>query len=110
MTNLSVIYGVEDEKIAKLLSLESSDFFSAEEKAALTVAFKAAEVPNRVDETDFLELKQHFSDEQIVEIVGTIALFGFLNRWNDTMATQVEMLPSEVTEQRLAGWSQGKHA
>jgi hypothetical protein len=27
---------------------------------------------------------------ELVEIVATVALFGYLNRWNDTMATDLE--------------------
>ena len=34
-------------------------------------------------------------ERQIVQIVGVISLFGFLNRWNDTVATQLESAPSE---------------
>ena len=60
----------------------------------------------------FALLKKHWTEEQIVEIVGVIAVFGFLNRWNDTMATPLEDEPIEVGEKFLAprGWSAGKHA
>jgi len=60
----------------------------------------------------FVELKKHWTEEQIVELVGVIAVFGFLNRWNDTMATPLEDEPIEVGERLLAkrGWSVGKHA
>lgn len=109
MTNLSSIYNVSNEKIADLLDYQDSEKFSAEEKAALTIAFKAAGVPNEVEESDFDILKQHYDDGQIVEIVATIGLFGFLNRWNDTMATQVEMVPSNVTKRILTDWEEGKH-
>jgi len=56
-------------------------------------------------------LKRHFDDGQIVEIVATIALFGYLNRWNDTMATDLEAHPAKVAERTLgeAGWEAGKH-
>ncbi len=59
----------------------------------------------------FLALRKHWSEEQIVEIVGVIAVFGFLNRWNDTMATPLEEEPVAVGETFLAahGWSVGKH-
>ena len=35
-------------------------------------------------------LHEHWDDGEIVEILGVIALFGFLNRWNDSMATSLE--------------------
>ena len=59
----------------------------------------------------FLELRKHFSDEQVVEIVGVIAVFGFLNRWNDTFATPLEDEPLEFGKKHLAphGWEAGKH-
>jgi hypothetical protein len=40
-----------------------------------------------------------------------IALFGFLNRWNDTMATPLEDEPIAVGERYLkrGGWTAGKH-
>lgn len=40
-----------------------------------------------------------------------IALFGYLNRWNDTMATSLEDYPASVAERTIAGggWQAGKH-
>ena len=55
---------------------------------------------------------KHFSDDEIVEIVAVIAMFGWLNRWNDTMATELEAPPLAFAEQYLAGrgWTPGRHA
>jgi hypothetical protein len=44
---------------------------------------------------------QALGDEQVVEIVGVIAMFGFLNRWNDTLATPLEDEPLEFAEKHL---------
>jgi alkylhydroperoxidase family enzyme len=41
------------------------------------------------------QLKKYFSKKQIIDIVSMIALFGFLNRWNDTLNTDLEPLFSE---------------
>ncbi len=109
MTNLSAIYNVPDEKIASLLSFEDSDLFTEAEKAAINLAFKSASTPSQADKSDFDLLKAHYSEGEIVELVGTVSLFGYLNRWNDTMATQVEMVPSNVTKRVLNDWDQGKH-
>ena len=70
-----------------------------------------AAIPNAATDEMFIELKKHWSEEQIVEIVGVISMFGFLNRWNDTLATPLEDEPIEVGEKFLAGhgWSVGKH-
>jgi hypothetical protein len=41
-----------------------------------------------------------------------ITLFGFLNRFNDTMATELEGSPIAAGQRFLAerGWTVGKHA
>jgi uncharacterized peroxidase-related enzyme len=112
MANLSSIYRAEDEKIRRVWEFESSPLFSERERAALRLAWKAATVPNQATAADFEELRKHFDDGQIVEIVATIALFGYLNRWNDTMATDLEDHPQRVAERAIApaGWTPGKHA
>jgi len=111
MTNLSSIYSAPDEKIAAIWEFETSDLFSEAERAAITIGIKGGTVPNDVSAEDFDELKKHYDEEQIVEIVATVALFGYLNRWNDTMATQLEPLAVEVAERAVGekGWTAGKH-
>lgn len=111
MANLSSIYRASDEKIRAVWSFETSELFSAAERAALRLAFKASIVPNETGADDFAELRRYFDDGQIVEIVASIALFGYLNRWNDTMATDLEEHPGRVAERAIApvGWQAGKH-
>ena len=79
--------------------------------AALDLAYKAAQVPNAATEKEFDALKPHFSESEIVEIVAAIALFGYLNRWNDSMGSALEDLPIQAGEQHLqeTGWEVGKH-
>ena len=112
MSNLSAIYEASAEKIAGVWEWESSDLFSPAEKAALTLAYNASLVPNQATENHFAELGKYFDDDQVVEIVGTIALFGYLNRWNDTMATELEEFAAKRAETLLStvGWDAGKHA
>ena len=104
--------GVSSEKENALWEYETSPLFSPAERAALRVAQGAAQVPNAVTDTDFAELKKHYSEAQIVDIVAVIALFGFLIRFNDTMATELETSPAEAGRRYLAerGWTVGKHA
>jgi uncharacterized peroxidase-related enzyme len=104
--------GIAAEKENALWEFATSPLFSAAERAALRVAQGAAQVPNAVTDADFAELQKHYSDAQIVDIVAVIALFGFLNRFNDTMATQLESSPIEAGKRYLAerGWTVGKHA
>jgi len=110
MTNLASIYNVSDEKIAALLGFEESKLFSDAEKAAINLAFRSASQPNEARQSDFDRLKEHYTEGEIVELVGTAALFGYLNRWNDTMATQVEMIPADLTKRVFKNWDEGKHS
>ena len=99
--------GVNSEKIAEILKFKESDQFSSSEKAALDLAFAAGVTPNASNKEHFIELKKYFSDEAIIDIVAVIALFGFLNRWNDTLDTKLEDVPKEFVEKELRplGWN-----
>ena len=103
--------GVSEKKIAQVWSYQQSDLFSKAEQAALDLALAAGQVPNAVTEVHFTALKAHYSDRQIVEIVAVISLFGFLNRWNDTMATTLEEAPTAFAKAAFAAsdWEAGKH-
>ncbi|WP_076420244.1 carboxymuconolactone decarboxylase family protein [Colwellia sp. UCD-KL20] len=109
MANLSSIYEASDEKIAAIWEFETSDLFSDAERAAITLAMKAGTLPNEASQEDFDKLAKYFDEGQIVEIVASVALFGYLNRWNDTMATQLEEYPKEVTKRAVDGFEEGKH-
>ena len=111
MANLSSLYKASDKKIAAVWEFETSDLFSEAERAALRLALHASLLPNEASEADFQALKRHFDEGEIVEIVATIALFGYLNRWNDTMATDLEAHPAKVAGRTLGqtGWEAGKH-
>src|SRR5262245_18198135 len=103
--------GVDQRKLDAVWSYQTSPLFSAAERAALDLAVAAGCVPNAVTDEMFMELRKHWSDEQVVEIVGVIVMFGFLNRWNETFATPLGEGPLECGEKHLArqGWDAGKH-
>jgi AhpD family alkylhydroperoxidase len=103
--------GVDPTKLAELWSFETSHYFDDAERAALRLALHAGQHPNTVTDTDFDECRRYYTDDQITAIVAVCALFGFLNRWNDTMATTLEPTPHAVANQVLApqGWAPGKH-
>lgn len=99
--------GVSPEKIAEILKYKESDQFIESEKAALDLAFAAGVTPNASKKDHFVELQKYFSDEAIIDIVAVIALFGFLNRWNDTLGTVLEDVPKGFVEDKLKplGWN-----
>jgi len=90
--------GIDEAKITVAWDYETSDLFTEAERAALRVAQGAGVSPNAVTDAEFADLKNHFSDDEIVEIVSVISMFGFLNRWNATMATEIEDEPGMFFE------------
>ncbi len=105
------IHGIEQEKLDAIWDYQSSPLYSDAERMALDYALAAGAVPNAVDEKLMTGMREHWSDDQIVEILGAICLYGFLNRWNDSMATALESSPKAMGERVLAsgGWTGGKH-
>jgi len=104
-------FGVSEEKLAAVWTYASSSLYDDRERAALDFALAAAAQPNAVTDELFARLRTHWSDTQIVEILGVVALFGFLNRWNDSLATPLEVAPAAVAEKAIGsrGWTPGKH-
>jgi uncharacterized peroxidase-related enzyme len=104
-------FGVDDKKLAAVWDYQTSPLYSSAERVTLDFAVAAASVPNAVTDAMFVELRKYWTEEQIVEIVGVISVFGFLNRWNDTLATPLEEEPIEIGEKYLTrgGWRPGKH-
>ena len=103
--------GIDDAKLDAVIDYRSSALYNDAERVALEFAEAAASQPNAVTDELMARLKQHWSDEQIVEFAGAVSLNGFLNRWNDTIAPALEAEPIEFGEHYLArhGWSVGKH-
>jgi alkylhydroperoxidase family enzyme len=104
-------FGISAEKLAAVTDAAESPLFSRAERAALRVGAAAGAVPNAVTDEMFAELREHWSEAQIIEIVGVIAATGFVNRWNSTMLTPLEDEPADVGRNHLAqhGWSPGRH-
>lgn len=104
-------YGAADEQMENVWSYQTHPAFSAAERAALDFAVAASVVPNSVDETISAALRKYWDEGEIVEILGVVALFGYLNRWNDSMGTVLEDPATASGKQWLGeeGWTAGKH-
>lgn len=103
--------GVPDEKFQALWSYQTSSLFSDAERAALDLAFAAGVAPNVVEPENYVELRKHYADDQIIELLAVIAISGFLNRWNDTIGTVTDQESIEFADRTLSpvGWEPGKH-
>jgi uncharacterized peroxidase-related enzyme len=104
-------YGAEQEQLDNIWEYRTHPAFSEAERVALDFSLAASSVPNAVDQTIKNGLYEHFNEGEIVEMLGVIALFGYLNRWNDSMGTSIEDGAVESGEHYLGkhGWNKGKH-
>ena len=104
-------FGADEDRLKDAWNYENSDHFTDAEKAALKYAHAAASIPNAVDDEIATKLHKHWEDDDIVEITAVIALFGYLNRWNDSMGSALEDLPIDAGNKYLdkTDWEIGKH-
>ena len=104
-------YSAEQEQMDNIWDYKTHASFSLAERAALDFALSASIIPNSVDDKIAENLRNYWDDGEIVEILGVVSLFGYLNRWNDSMGTEMEEGAIESGEIHLAakGWNTGKH-
>ena len=104
-------YGAEQEQLDNIWEYRTHAAFSEAERIALDFSLAASSVPNMVDENIKKRLYEYWNEGEVVEMLGVIALFGYLNRWNDSMGTSIEDGAVESGEQYLGkhGWNKGKH-
>lgn len=104
-------YGSEQDKLNHIWEYDTYPAFTDAERAVFDFAIAASQVPNAVTDEIADNLRKHWDDGEIVEILGVVALFGYLNRWNDSMGTQLEKPAADDGEKILGknGWNIGKH-
>ncbi|MDB4114311.1 carboxymuconolactone decarboxylase family protein [Flavobacteriaceae bacterium] len=104
-------YGAEKEQLDNIWDYRTHEAFSEAERAALDFSLQASQVPNTVDAEIKQRLYTYWDEGEIVEMLGVISLFGYLNRWNDSMGTTIEEGAVQSGKQHLGkyGWEEGKH-
>jgi uncharacterized peroxidase-related enzyme len=77
-------------------ALKSGDYsrFAEKEQAALAYAEKLTRSPHDVDDSDFVTLKKHFSDAEIVDLHLLTGLVNLTNRFTDPLGLDLE-IPEE---------------
>ena len=105
-------YDATKDQLFNIWNYQTHPSFNEAERAALDFALASSVIPNAVNDEIATRLRNFWNEGEIVEMLGVIALFGFLNRWNDSMGTEMEKGAIESGEQLLAqqGWTVGKHA
>ncbi|SDS36725.1 carboxymuconolactone decarboxylase family protein [Winogradskyella sediminis] len=104
-------YGAEQEQLDNIWEYRTHSAFNNAERAALDFSLAASQVPNAVNTEIKQRLYQYWDEGEIVEMLGVISLFGYLNRWNDSMGTTIEEGAVESGNQYLGkhGFTVGKH-
>lgn len=104
-------YGATEEQLHHIWEYQTHPAFNEAERAALDFAVAASSIPNGVHDDLAQRLRLYWDEGEIVEITGVVALFGYLNRWNDSMGTTIEPGAIESGEHYLTdhAWTGGKH-
>jgi len=104
-------YGAEQKQLDNIWEYRTHPAFNEAERAALDFSLAASQVPNNVNADIKKRLYEHWDEGEIVEMLGVISLFGYLNRWNDSMGTSIEEGAVESGNKYLGkyGYEVGKH-
>lgn len=81
-------------KLAALPDYGRNPLFTTEEKRALAIATAGSALPVADTRAAFEEAKQVFNDDGLIEIVSVASAFGWFNRWNSLMRTELEAVPA----------------
>lgn len=103
--------GIPLEKIQGLWSFETSELFSDRERAALQLGLAAGVTPNEVTAEHHRALREHFTDAEARTLIAAVSLGGFMNRYNDTLATVTDAESRDWAQTHLSGigWNIDKH-
>ena len=86
------------EKLGEVLAWRDSKLFSPMERAALEYAERITTTGQKVDDALFAELKQHFTDAEIVELTAAIAMENFRSKFNPPLGIEAQgfcMVPTK---------------
>jgi len=84
-TILARSLGWSDEQLAHLSEWSERGDFTPAEKAALCLAETVTRDAHAVTDEQFTELRAHYSEGEIVELLCAIGLFNYFNRFNDAL-------------------------
>lgn len=103
--------GVNTKRIQAIWEYKTSNLFTKAERAAFDFILAASVLPNQTTPEHFENLRKYYSELQIIEILAVNCLAGWLNRWNDTVATVTDQESVDWATENLTavGWKAGKH-
>ncbi|MGZ4829919.1 MAG: carboxymuconolactone decarboxylase family protein [Candidatus Angelobacter sp.] len=78
-------HGWTDDQIKDLANFEQRSDFTEKEKSALRLAERVTRDAHTVDDQLWSELRTHFDEGEIIELLAAIGLFNYFNRFNDAL-------------------------
>ena len=78
------------EKLAEVTTWRDSTLFSEAERLALEYAECITYTDRRVDDVLVDQLKEHYSDAQIVELTAAIAMENFRSKFNPALGIEAQ--------------------
>ena len=78
------------EKVADVLTWRDSKLFSPAERLALEYAERITYTDRQVDDAFFAEVKEHFTEPQIVELTAAVALENFRSKFNPPLGVEAQ--------------------
>lgn len=87
---LLMVEGLSPEGVEKVIDYQDHPELDAVDKLVVEYAIAVTNTPQRIRDKMLDNLRQHFSEAQIVELTLRIALCGFFNRFNDALQIETE--------------------
>ena len=78
------------DKVGELLTWRDSKLFSEAERVALEYAERITHTGQKVDDTLFTRLREHFSEPQIVELTAAVAFENFRSKFNPPLGIEAQ--------------------
>ena len=78
-------HGWTDEQIRDLANFEQRTDFTEKEKTALRLAERVTRDAHTVDDQLFAEVRKHFDEGEVIELLAAIGQFNYFNRFNDAL-------------------------
>ena len=80
--------GWTDDQIQNLSAFEQRTDFTDKEKTVLRLAERVTQDALHVDDKLWNEVREHFDEGEVVELLCAIGLFNYFNRFNDALAME----------------------
>ena len=100
-TKLAVKLGWSKEQVEALPKAAASGLFSAAELAAIHLAEKMTTDSNNYSDAEFAELREFYTEGEVVELMTAIGIFNYFNRFNNVL--KMEPTKAMTADEILSG-------